>query len=112
MSNETLVPLASPEADDKASDNGLQRRSFLKRLGVAGAALSAGPLLATLGKSEARARSRKGITDGDVAILRFLAAAEILETDLWQQYNELGGIPDSELPGGSGNGRYRRALQK
>src|SRR5256886_3895711 len=26
---------------------------------------------------------------GDTAILRFLAAAEILETDLWQQYNEL-----------------------
>jgi hypothetical protein len=26
---------------------------------------------------------------GDTAILQFLAAAEILETDLWQQYNEL-----------------------
>jgi hypothetical protein len=25
----------------------------------------------------------------DVTILRFLAAAEILKTDLWQQYNEL-----------------------
>ncbi len=29
------------------------------------------------------------MSDGDVAILRFLAAAEILETDLWQQYTEL-----------------------
>jgi hypothetical protein len=28
------------------------------------------------------------ISDGDAAILRFLAAAEILETDLWQQYTE------------------------
>jgi hypothetical protein len=33
-----------------------------------------------------------GLTKGDAAILRFLAAAEIIETDLWQQYNELGGI--------------------
>jgi hypothetical protein len=47
-----------------------------------------------------------GITRGDVAILRFLAALEILESDLWQQYNELGGIQDSEVPGGSGSGPY------
>jgi hypothetical protein len=48
---------------------------------------------------------------GDAAILRFLAAAEILETDLWQQYNELGGIQDSEVPGGSGSGPYTKALE-
>jgi hypothetical protein len=47
---------------------------------------------------------------GDASILRFLAAAEILETDLWQQYNELGGIPDNEVPGGSGNPTYTAAL--
>jgi hypothetical protein len=47
---------------------------------------------------------------GDAAILRFLSALEILETDLWQQYNELGGIPDSEVPGGSGNPEYTEAL--
>jgi len=47
---------------------------------------------------------------GDAAILRFLAAAEILETDLWQQYNELGGIQDSEVPGGSGSPLYTAAL--
>jgi hypothetical protein len=50
------------------------------------------------------------LTSGDAAILRFLAAAEILETDLWQQYNELGGIQDSEVPGGSGNPTYTAAL--
>jgi len=33
-----------------------------------------------------------GLTRGDVAILRLLAAAETIETDLWQQYNELGGV--------------------
>jgi hypothetical protein len=40
-----------------------------------------------------------------------LAAAEILETDLWQQYNELGGIQDSEVPGGTGSAPYTKALQ-
>jgi hypothetical protein len=52
------------------------------------------------------------LTDGDAAILRFLAAAELLETDLWQQYNELGGIQDKEVPGGSGSKLYTKALQK
>jgi hypothetical protein len=51
-----------------------------------------------------------GITRGDAAILRFLAAAELLETDMWQQYNELGGIPDSEVPGGTGNSAYTEAI--
>jgi hypothetical protein len=44
-------------------------------------------------------------------ILRFLAALETLETDFWQQYNELGGIQDSEVPGGSGSAAYTKALQ-
>jgi hypothetical protein len=51
-----------------------------------------------------------GLTRGDAAILRFLAALEILETDLWQQYNELGGVQDSEVPGGSGNQAYTQAV--
>src|SRR5919197_1469689 len=51
-----------------------------------------------------------GLTPGDGAIFRFLAALETLETDLWQQYNELGGIQDSEVPGGSGNAAYTEAL--
>ena len=50
------------------------------------------------------------LTKGDAAILRFLAAAEILETDLWQQYNELGGVQDNEVPGGSGSAAYTAAL--
>jgi hypothetical protein len=50
------------------------------------------------------------LTSGDEAILRFLSAAEILETDLWQQYNEFGGIQDREVPGGRGNKAYTAAL--
>jgi hypothetical protein len=34
------------------------------------------------------------LVKGDVAILRFLAAAEIIESDLWQQYAELGGVTE------------------
>jgi hypothetical protein len=49
---------------------------------------------------------------GDASILRFLAALEILETDLWQQYNELGGIQDHEVPGGGGSKPYIAALSK
>jgi len=55
---------------------------------------------------------RKGrLTRGDADILRFLAAAEIIETDLWQQYNELAGIQDSEVPGGTGNPAYTNAVK-
>src|SRR5205807_4435052 len=42
---------------------------------------------------------------------RFAAAAEILETDFWVQYNERGGVQDSEVPGGSGNPAYTAALE-
>jgi hypothetical protein len=60
------------------------RRSFLKRIGLGGAALL--PASGMLAKTEFFGG---GLTRGDAAILRLLAAAEILETDLWQQYNEL-----------------------
>jgi hypothetical protein len=72
----------------------VQRRSFLKGLGFAGAALSAGALLTTVAGAEERSGS---LTRGDAAILRLLAAAEIIESDLWLQYAELGGIQDDEL---------------
>jgi hypothetical protein len=83
------------------------RRSFL----IQGAAVGAG----TIGIGRAlidpsRAFAHGGLTDGDAAILRFLAAAELLEADLWQQYNELAGIQDSEVPGGTGNPAYTEAV--
>jgi hypothetical protein len=45
-------------------------------------------------------------------MLRFLAAGEALEADFYTQYNELGGIPDSEVPGGTGNPVYTRYLTR
>lgn len=65
------------------------RRSFLKNgVAVAGAA-TVGAGLLTGGLS---AFGQEGLTKGDAAILQLLLAAEIIETDLWQQYRELGGV--------------------
>ena len=92
--------------------NGLKRRtnrrSFVKKgLAAAGTAtVGAGVLSNTLS-----VEASGGLTPGDAALLRFAAAAEILETDFWVQYNELGGIQDSEVPGGSGSPLYTAALQ-
>jgi Ferritin-like domain len=88
------------------------RRSFLQAgLALGAGALGAGLLANTGSPSALAAESSTGITKGDVAILRFLAALEILEADLWQQYNELGGVQDEEVPGGSGSEPYTEALE-
>jgi hypothetical protein len=90
------------------SEHLTSRRSFvLGGLALGAGTIGAGRFLA----DAAPALASGGLTPGDTAILRFLAAAEILETDFWQQYNELGGIQDSELPGGSGSPKYTAALQ-
>jgi hypothetical protein len=80
------------------------RRWFMKR---ALAAIGA----AGVGTGLPAQTSSGSLTRGDAALLRFAAAAEILESDFWIQYNELGGIQDSEEPGGSGNPVYTAKLQ-
>jgi hypothetical protein len=90
------------------------RRSFMKKgLAVAGTAAAGAGLLANGLSAFGQGSEDDGaaITKGDVAILRFLAAVEIIESDLWQQYNELGGIQDNEVPGGSGSPAYAAKLQ-
>ncbi len=101
-------------AADKSSHSDrhelVKRRSFLKGLGIAGMALSAGPLLmneaqAQSAQSQGSQRSSGRLSRGDAAILRLLAAAELIEADLWQQYAELGGVSN-----GTQN-NYQLALQ-
>jgi hypothetical protein len=94
------------EASEQSRDLTSRRSFLLKGAAVGAASLGAGGVL--LEPSEALASG--GLTKGDAAILRFLAAAEIIETDIWQQYNELAGIQDSEVPGGSGNPDYTDAV--
>jgi hypothetical protein len=72
----------------------VDRRSFLKGGLLAGGAAVGAGLLATgpLALAQSKGQSSGSLNAGDVAILRFLAAAELIESDLWTQYAELGGI--------------------
>src|SRR5215472_15932401 len=91
------------------------RRSFVKNgLTAAGVATAGVGLLAHSSSLLAEGPEEQGgrLSTGDAALLRFAAAAEILETHFWVQYNALGGVQDSEVPGGSGNPAYTAALKK
>jgi len=73
----------------------VDRRSFMRTGLLAGGAVTIGAGLTTNG-SEARAQDRGRLNQGDIAILRFLAAAELIESDLWIQYAELGGLTSGQ----------------
>jgi hypothetical protein len=90
--------------------NEINRRSFVRGgITTVGAGLVGGgaSLFADDGRDDHR---NNRINRGDAALLRFAAAAEIIETDFWVQYNELGGVQDDEVPGGTGNPAYTAAL--
>ncbi len=84
--------------------NGLSRRSFLTRAGTmaGGSALLAGGLMSGSLNMASADTFNDEPSQGDIDILKFLAAAELIEDDLWQQYAELA----------SDNQQYRKALQK
>src|SRR5215472_2295004 len=92
----------------------INRRSFVKGSMAAATVVGAGAALLDgtgLLAADQREEHSGRLTPGDAALLRFAAAAEILETDFWVQYNELGGIQDSEVPGGRSIPAYTTALQ-
>jgi hypothetical protein len=89
-------------------NNVVRRRSFLKGLGMAGLAVPAATLLPTSTLAAAEEGRQSGgskgkLSRGDLALLRFLAAVELIESDLWVQYNEVGGVK-------GGNPSYIAAL--
>ena len=106
----TAVSETNPSEANQSSTDDVQRhwqgvvkrRSFLKGLGIAGATLSASAILGTQGNAQST-RSTGKLSKGDAALLRFAAAVELIEADLWQQYNELGGVQ-------GGNPAYIAAL--
>ena len=102
--NRETPPSAEPTAlasDDEPTGR-VSRLSFLATGAAAGVgATFLGPL-GTTAAALAQTSSER-LTKGDVAILRFLAAAELIEADLWQQYDELGGV-------NGGNPAYQAAL--
>jgi hypothetical protein len=86
---------------EQASRPGVERRSFLKGLGATGALLLPASAL-LINKAKAHEMTEDGdfggrLTKGDAAILSFVAAAEILESDLWEQYWELGGLQANDF---------------
>src|SRR5207237_406349 len=91
----------------KPRKSSMSRRSFLGKSLAGGA----GTIGAVLVGSTGAAVARRGLSGGDAALLRFAAAAEILEADFWIQYNELGGVQDHEVPGGTGNEPYTGAIE-
>jgi hypothetical protein len=106
ISSEEISSTTAEEVNEKFN-RVIHRRSFLQGLGIttAGSALlpAAGLLIAQ--PAQASEQEHHGqLSRGDAAILRFLAAAELIESDLWTQYNELGGVD-------GGNPAYIAALQ-
>src|SRR5205085_5038409 len=104
-SSQATYPLKQPRV--------VHRRTFLCRMGLGAIALAPGAALFSsasnaFGEEDA---IESGIRAGDAALLRFAAALEIIEADFWIQYNELGGVQDSEVPGGSGNEAYTGAIE-
>jgi len=94
-----IVSSANPKPQAEQLSKVPNRRSFITGLALGGASLlPAGAAFADRGD---RRRDAGSITEGDAAILRFLAAAEILETDFWQQYTEFANL----------EGPYRDALE-
>ena len=99
----------------KSSSSLVDRRSFLKGSLLAGSAAVGAGLLAsgTLARAQANTQETGSLNSGDVAILRFLAAAELIESDLWTQYAELGGMgtnPPSEVDPNPTLNNYQVAL--
>jgi hypothetical protein len=102
-SPETHVPSQELQGLEPRNHGNVGRRSFIRGLGIVGATLlPASALLMTERKADAQ--SRGSLAKGDADLLRFAAWAEIVESDLWTQYNELGGA-------NGGNPAYIAALQ-
>jgi hypothetical protein len=111
--NEVENQMSSEVANLSPARRKVPRRTFLCRMGLGAIALAPGAALFSsasnaFGEEDA---IESGIRVGDAALLRFAAALELLEADFWIQYNELGGVQNSEVPGGSGNPDYTEALE-
>ena len=82
------------EDSAKVTKRPVNRRSLLMGGLLAGGAATLGAGLLGRGIPAFGEDNDRGLTRGDIAILRFVAAAEMLESDLWIQYAELGGVTE------------------
>src|SRR5260370_1319663 len=74
-----------PTAEEVSShEKGIvNRRSFMRHSLVAGAAATVGAGIFANSNFDVHKGSRGKLTKGDVPLLQLLAAAEIIESDLW-----------------------------
>src|SRR6202163_2276402 len=108
--DDSAEPQTASTAKDEVQANWqrvVRRRSFLRGIGAAGAAAGA----VALPNGRLFANDQKRLSKNDAALLRFAAAAEFIEADLWQQYNERGGQVDNNDNPNPGNPAYIAALQ-
>src|SRR6476646_73324 len=106
-SSDENLPLEDNFDNIKPRKRFISRRSFLGKTIALGAGTVGAGLLGSIRAAEASG----SLSPGDAALLRFPAALELIEADFWIQYNELSGIQDAEVPGGSGNPAYTAAIQ-
>lgn len=98
LTSKTTEPSTATDSDPSTPSTS-NRRSFLKGSVIAGAAATVGAgILSRSIPAFAQQTDSSALTSGDIALLRFAAAAELIEADLWQQYNELGGVTPGQLP--------------
>jgi Ferritin-like domain len=112
--NDSITGSINRDAEDnfkqrvKPRKSFISRRSFLSKSLAVGAGTIGAGLLARAQTADDHGHHH--LSRGDAALLRFPAALEIIEADFWIQYNELAGIQDPEVPGGTGNPAYTEAL--
>ena len=108
----TPAPEASDEHLQRTWDRVVGRRAFLRQAGLASAvAVPASAIVASGASAKRLRRASDQPTEGDFAILRFLCAAEIIESDLWEQYAGFGGQASAGRPNDGQNGFYVSALE-
>src|SRR5437763_15272126 len=92
--NKVKTQMEAPELNHSLTPRTLGRRAFLGRMAVGAALLAPGAALFAKNNGKDKGKG-PGPTKGEAALLRFAAAAEILETDFGVQANELHGLTDS-----------------
>ena len=111
---ETPAPGSDDQQLQRIWNRVVGRRTFLQRAGLAGALAVPATAVAASSASARTRRARLAFdrpTEGDFAVLRFLCAAEIIESDLWEQYAGFGGQATAERPNDGQNNFYVTALQ-
>jgi Ferritin-like domain len=103
--SDTKATEPAKEELDSSWSRLIRRRKFLQGLGAAGVAGAALPGTTLFAKND------KKLSKDDAKLLQLALTIELIEADLWQQYNELGGAVDQDDQPNPGNPAYMAALQ-